>query len=1199
MHKFIPAEFLRFAPKAKLHLFLPHPPSPSPFHGEGKIGGEVLKLFRWLVRISLVSLLVFFWAHPCLAQVTEEANLTTEVANYIVGNGTAGPYQLKDHFILEETEKVRKKGHLLNPKHDYLLDYNRGQIIFSRPLYPVDTLHVSYEKLNLNLRRKYFHRELVYGDGPHQRADFNLSGGKSATGLRNKRWSFLPQKSSSDLIFSGSKTFSLEVGSLQDLSLKQGLWLSARGKVTQNLEISLQLSDQNMSAGAATSEGSTKRLEELDKVQILVKSPDFSGTLGDYYLKPSGAELSFYEKKLKGIMAEATVGKTSLSFALASSKGEYHTNKFLGEENKQGPYKLRGKNGETNIMILSGTERVWVDGDEMQRGSNNDYTIDYNRGTIQFTPRRLITSDSRVTVDFEYSEKNYKRDFYSGNLATNFLDGKAELKASGIFENDNRKHPSSFSLSSEDEYILSQAGNDRLLASKDGAAFVGKGEGDYDLAYDSSGSPYYQYVGSDSGSYQVSFSWVKVGKGSYRYTGGGVYQYVYPGNGDFLPVVLLPLPESHSLLDLSFSFSPIHALKTQIEWAKSRKDKNTFSSKEDEYIWGDAVCLKSVYQNADFHLLKANFHRLELKGEYRLLKKDFAPFGRVDLVERERKWGLLQQPISTDEKTYQFSGLIAPWQSFLLDFDYGKLSTEGNFTSHRRSLGMEISPVSWISARGKSEKIKSQKIFPDDLKEDGEWTRNLVVLNNKFSKLSTTLSWEQERRNSFLSGLADQKESFNQFGGKVILGLSNVIKTSTQLSYREEDGFREEKEIESFSYTWYNRLSVREFKSMLSSDLEFARRIKKYRHSSGSDNKTDLLTTRIDFYPSNQLLNLKFYHSQNQIHSARRVDTYLEVEEGRGDYVFEDGEYIPHPDGNFIRLSEWMEETQSCVDLNKSMRMIFSPHKFSSRSRGKSFWSQVGKIFSTDSFINLRGSFIDEKSLDSYLFYPLTRISDESILSQTVTIRHDLYLLPASRPLNFRFRWEKAENDDNLFTESQVGLSIGGRRERRFKQEFLLKSYISSRHSFESRVGKEKIKNYWGDELRNFIKGKSVAVGFTRRQAQALELKVFTEYRKREEQVQNITAEFFSISPEVLWALLSQGRIKTQFQWTHLRSVPEKKSLPYILSEGKRVGENYNWRFFFDYKLNRNLTTSVVYSGESVPEKEAKHTARMELKALF
>lgn len=1192
---------MEFDQQAKRHRFLPLPlyvcifDSPPLHKVERGKGGEVIKHSLCIQPTLLVFLSFFFLTNPCFSQPAQEPNPTTKVVTYLVGRGTTGPYQLEDHYILEGTERIKKNGLLLSWDRDYSLDYNHGLITFSAPLPLHDTLQVNYEKVDLNLRRKYFHRELVYQGGNHQSTELSLSREEGSSGLaggnigRNKRWNFIPQKSSSDLTFSGSKTFSLEVGSAQDLSLKQGLWLSAKGRASQNLEIALQVSDQNM---PATTEGTTKRLEELDKVQMIVTSPHFSGTLGDYYLKPSGYQLFSYEKKLKGIMAEAKAQGSSFSFAVASSNGEYFTNKFLGEDGKQGPYYLKGKNGQTNIMVLPGTERVWVDGEELERGSDNNYIIDYGRGTIQFTPRRLITSDSRIVVDFEYSAENYQRDFYSGNLFTSFLGGKAELKAGGILEKDNQSHPSSFSLSSEDQHILSQAGNDRFLASKDGAEFVREGKGDYRLVHDSSGNGYYQYAGNDSGSYKVSFNWVGEKKGSYLYRGGGIYQYVYPGNGDFLPVVFLPLAESHSLFDLNLSLLPIQAFKTQIEWAKSKRDKNTFSSKDDEHNWGDAVSIKSAYQNSDFQFLKSNFYRLELKGEYSLLKKDFAPFGRVDLVEKERTWGSPRSSASGDEETYQFSGVVAPYKSFLLDFDYGKLNTGGNFISHRRSVGAEISPANWISAKGKSEEIKSQEITAENVKKHGDWIRNLLVLNNKLNKLSTSLSWEQERKSSYAFGAMDEADRFNQLGGKINLDWSKVIKTSTELSYREDDKFEERWLAESFSYTWRNQLSARDYKGMLSSDLEFVQRSKRYQHSFGVDDKENLLTARMDFYPPNQLLNLKLYHSQNQIHSAQRVDTYMEVEEGKGDYRYEDGEYIPYPEGNFVRLSEWMGETQSSVDLNKSIRMIFSPHKVSISKNKKSLWSQVGKIFSTDSFINLRGRFVDQKAPGFYFLYPLTQLPDKSILSQNVMIRHDLYLLPNYRPLNFQFRWERSEDQDNL-------LSNGERHERRFKQEILVKSYLSSQCLFESRIGKEKIKNDGGGVPKNLIKGKNVKLGITRRESQVLELKLSGQYKNREDQIQKIKAEFFSVSPEFLWALLSQGRLKAEFQWMHLRSTPRGKSLPYILTEGKREGENYDWRFSFDYRLNSYLSSSVVYSGESVPAQKTKHTGRMELKAYF
>ena len=1144
-----------------------------------------------VLSLAACSILALFLLPPSFSTVraAEQPSLSTHVATRLVGNGTAGPYQLEGHFILQGTEQVRKGGLLLEGERDYVIDYDYGTITFSFPLLPADTLLVNYQKLNLTLRRRYFHRELVYLQGRQKSDPASLPGAKSSARRKEEGWKFLPNSGASDLEFSGSKTFSVEVGSAQDVSLKQGLWLSARGNATKNTEISVQLSDQNM---PATAQGSTKRLEELDKVQLLVSSPHFSGTLGDFYLAPSGSDLFFYEKKLKGITAEAGAGKSSASVALASSKGEYFTNRFNGQENKQGPYQLQGKNGQTNVMVLPGTERVWIDGEEVGRGSDNDYTIDYSRGTIQFTPRRLITSDSRITVDFEYSTESYKRNFYSGSLLAGFLGGKAQLEATGIHEADDEGRPSAFSLSAEDKAILRQAGNDRYSASRHGATFAGEGMGDYEAALDSLGNSFYRYVGSDSGSYKVSFSRVDEGEGSYRYAGGGAYTYVYPGNGDFLPKTFLPLPESHSLFDLKFSFRPAEALNTQIEWAKSKSDKNTLSQKGDDQNWGDAVSLKSTYQNSDFQFLRPDFHRLELAAECKLLKRDFAPFGRVDMVEKDRKWNLPDHSLSADEMTYGINGLISPLKSFLMNFDYGELEADEAFASRRGSVGLEIFPAGWISAKGRTERIASQEITEEAREREGKWTRNSIVLNNSFKRLSTSLSWEQERRTSSLSGWSEERRSFDQLSGIIRLALSSLIKTNTRLSYREDDESREGYAGRSSSYTWRSQLSMQQYKGMLSSDLEFARRIKRYRKPAGEESKQDLLLGRVDFHPPSQLLTLRLYHSQNQIHSGRRWDTYLEVEEGSGDYRYEDGEYVPHPEGNFIRISEWVGETRPSLELNKSIRIIFSPHKVAPSEGTKSLWPKVGKVLSVDSFISLKGRFERDRPAVHYLLYPLTDLSRESILSRNSTIRHDLYLFPTSRALSLRFRWERGEDDDNLASD-------GARSEERLRHELLLKSHLSSRHYIETQAGTERIEGRRQNRAEESISGKSLAVGFTRRQTRAFDLKVSTEYRKRDQETDGTSVEFFSLTPEILLSLLSKGRLSARFGWTHLRSRPEQRSLSYLLSEGKRRGENYQWRCFFDYKLNRHLTTSVTYRGESVPKRKTEHTARMELKAFF
>ena len=87
-----------------------------------------------------------------------------------------------------------------------------------------------------------------------------------------------------------------------------------------------------------------------------------------------------------------------------------------------------GINNEKALIVVAGTETVYIDGEKLKRGENNEYVIDYSLAEITFTTNRLVTSATRVTVDFEYMDRQYERNLIGGNAATNLFDDNLKLQ---------------------------------------------------------------------------------------------------------------------------------------------------------------------------------------------------------------------------------------------------------------------------------------------------------------------------------------------------------------------------------------------------------------------------------------------------------------------------------------------------------------------------------------------------------------------------------------------------------------------------------------------------------------------------------------------------------------------------------------------------------------------------------------------------
>ena len=606
-----------------------------------------------------------------------------------------------EHRHIDATSLVVSHGdRRLLAGRDFLLDVAASCLTFPDPrAFLGARLEIDYEYFPFPLAVRYAHRE---------QAPLDLAAAVPPDTVipveRRERVAGAAPGAGGRLQIRGNKSFAVRVGSNRDASLSQSLDLDVSGEVASGVELRAILTDRDLPLQPA---GDTETLDQLDKVMLEVRSRSMAATLGDYDVTAFGGSFLSYSKRLSGVKGEGKAGGREFVLAAALAKGEFISFPVPAIEGKQGPYVLADAAGNANIVVVAGSETVWLNGERLTRGENNDYTIDYSRAEITFTARRLITRDSRITADFEYTTESFKRNFYVGGARAALFDGKFTLGASVVSESDDAGDPLA-PLTDSERTVLAAAGDTLRSTAAQGGVFVGAGEGDYLAIGGVDGEPLrYQYAGDGRGDYRVSFLNVGLGAGDYSdsLTAGGAraYRWVGTGSGSYEPGRILAAPESHQVLDLTGQ-SRFGALEFTGEFAASGLDLNTLSAVDDLDNGGLAAGLRAAY--APTVTVAGREVRIAARGGYRDVGADFRTLGRIRPADYAYSWNAPANAFARGERLTDGGLDVTPIAGLTVGADLS--ATEGDAFAGRRT-GATVTLARRLAGRFRLERTSGEE----------------------------------------------------------------------------------------------------------------------------------------------------------------------------------------------------------------------------------------------------------------------------------------------------------------------------------------------------------------------------------------------------------------------------------------------------------------------------------------------------------
>ena len=1112
-------------------------------------------------------------------------------------------YVGKDTIVIDTFSVNPRTFQILNKdKESASLDYKllpyKGLVVFLD--IPYDTLIFNYHPLLIDFSKKYYRHPISLNRNIEQKQYH-----PSLNIIKTVNYNNLFQ--GTKLNRTGSISRGLMVGNNQDFSLNSNLNLQLSGMISPTMKILASVTDDNI---PIQPQGNTQQLQDFDKVFIQVSDQKWKLTAGDFWIKNKDSYFLKYHKRGQGIhLKNKIIGNNNIEIDVENSasisKGKFGRNVIQGVEGNQGPYRLFGNENESFIIILSGTENVYIDGVLLKRGQNNDYIIDYNTSEISFTANTLINKDKRIIVEFQYSDKNYARSLLQSSTTIQKNNSSFYVHAYG--EQDSKNQPLQLDFDLLDRQTLENIGDNIDLAIGSGIDSV-----DFNQAtnlyqkIDSLGYEVYQYSTDEQQSvYMLTFSKVGQGNGNYKIKEnnalGKVFEWVSPDtislgaiikNGDYSPIKKLVTPKKRQIISVGGK-TIWSGNSLSYELSTSNMDLNTFSNINNEDNIGFAGLVNFENKNT----LKEKW---ELNQQYRIesISKDYRRIERFREVEFERNWNI-QNLITTKDQLLSSAKInLKHLENGLFQYQLNSYFIKDDFNGYKNDF-----------------KIKWNKKI--NLNFDGSLMNSDGQFNTSFLRHKTDLFIpikglklgfkDINENNQFFIADTLNNNSYRFYDWKVYIENYDSTKNRVQFFYQERyDWFKDRSVLKKATKAISPGLMVG-ISSRKNFNLNYSLAYRMLRSDSSLTSilPENSLASRLNY-------NLKLLNGGINTNSFLEIGSglelqkefiYIEVPSGQGVYTWND-----YNDNGIKELNEF--EIAAFSDQATYIR-VFTPNN----SYVKIYSFQYNQNLNIDFKRIIDGKTRLEKFLNKFynqtavnthkktndlnfqtLLNPLVNADNPIIQQMSNSLRNSLFFNRSNSKYSVELVTQLFANK-NLLINGTDFISTN-------KDQIKFRWNMNKSFMLKSQLTKEIKKNsstYMTN--RNYdIENKEINNRISFQPNTLFRVALNGRYSEKRNSIEYGSEKAFinDIGIELRRSKRDKGLLNGELHLVNINYNGESSStIGFEMLEGLQLGKNITWKLGFQKNMSNNIQISINYNGRKSEENRAIHTGSMQMRAFF